>query len=96
MSFVHLLGAWPVGGHMEVQDMALPSWDFQLRYRQKHASKPLTHNAQEKCKLHSIGHECQRSGDKMTGSHSCLSGWGQNRDQLIIIAVGGEKKKKRP
>lgn len=48
---------------MEVQDMALPSWDFQLRCGQKHASKAITHNAQEKCKLHSIGHERQKSGD---------------------------------
>lgn len=29
----------------------------------------------------------------MLGSHSCVMGWDQNRDQPIIIAEEGEKKK---
>lgn len=49
-SVVHLLGAQPCGrqaeGYKEVQGMALPSWDFQLRCGQKCAGKTITHRAE--------------------------------------------------
>lgn len=44
------LGVWPqeghLGGYTEMQVVAWPLWDFQLRCGQKHAREAITHNAE--------------------------------------------------
>lgn len=50
MPVVHLLSTWHCGkhsgGYKEVEGMALPFSDFQLRCGQKHASKTITHSVE--------------------------------------------------